>query len=159
MDHSFIRLIDLPDEILMTIFKKLNNVAVLYSLIGVNLRLNRILRDPIFTSRLTLLRYLSNGFIVPLSSIVLYLFCLQILPEIHHKLKWLDLESLSMERILLAADYPTLRGLGLYNIGQETAVHFFTSKTFDFHFCFNDENMRIKTIHFIIISLNTFKEK
>ncbi|CAF4381930.1 unnamed protein product, partial [Rotaria sp. Silwood2] len=37
-------------------------------------------------------------------------FCLQILPEIHYKIKWLDLESSSMERILLATNYPNLYG-------------------------------------------------
>ncbi|CAF1080942.1 unnamed protein product [Rotaria sordida] len=92
---------------------------------GVNQRLSKIVCDSMFTNRLTLLRYLWNGFIFPLSRIVLDRFCLQILPEIHHKIQWLNLESLSMERILFAADYPNLRGLGLYNINQKTAVHFF----------------------------------
>ncbi|CAF3066009.1 unnamed protein product [Rotaria sp. Silwood2] len=95
---------------------------------GVNRQFSKILRDSMFTSRLTLLRCLWNGFIFPLSRIVLDRFCLQILPEIHHRIQWLDLESLSMERILFAADYPNLRGLGLYNIDQETAVHFFSGE-------------------------------
>ncbi|CAF2962968.1 unnamed protein product [Rotaria sp. Silwood2] len=80
---------------------------------GVNRQFSKILRHPMFTSRLTLLRCLWNGFIFPLSRIVLDRFCLQILLEIHHRIQWLDLESLSMERILFAADYPNLRGLGL----------------------------------------------
>jgi len=60
MVHSLIELIDLPDEILMTIFKKLNNVQVLYSLFDVNERLNQILYDLDFTSHLTLLTWPSN---------------------------------------------------------------------------------------------------
>ncbi|CAF5041222.1 unnamed protein product, partial [Rotaria sp. Silwood1] len=33
-------------------------------------------------------------------------FCLQILPEIHHNIKWLDLESSSMKHVLRTAHYP-----------------------------------------------------
>jgi hypothetical protein len=65
---------------------------------------------------------------------VLDRFCLRILPQIHDKIKWLNLESLSMERILLATDYPTLCGLGLYNIDKETAMRLFRGNEFDFHF-------------------------
>ena len=52
MFNSCVRLNDLPDEILTIIFKKLNNLEVLYSLQGVNQRLNKIIRDQIFASRL-----------------------------------------------------------------------------------------------------------
>jgi hypothetical protein len=38
MEYSRIQLNDLPDEILMIIFKKLANADVLYSLSGVNKR-------------------------------------------------------------------------------------------------------------------------
>jgi hypothetical protein len=55
-------------------------------------------------------------------------FCLQILPKIHHKIKWLNLESRSMERILLAKNYPNLNGLGLYDIDVEKALSLFNSK-------------------------------
>jgi hypothetical protein len=57
MDYSFIKLTDLPDEILMIIFKKLYNFEVLYSLIDINDRLNKIALDSIFTSDLTLIQY------------------------------------------------------------------------------------------------------
>ena len=43
-------------------------------------------------------------------------FYSEILPKIHHKIKWFDLEPLSMERVLLAVDYPNLHGLSLFNI-------------------------------------------
>ena len=55
MKHSSVELNDLPDEILMIILKKLYNVQVLYSLIGVNKRLDTIVNDSIFTNNLTLL--------------------------------------------------------------------------------------------------------
>ncbi|CAF1622982.1 unnamed protein product [Rotaria sp. Silwood1] len=52
-------------------------------------------------------------------------FCLQILPEIHHKIKWLNLELTSMEHILLATNYPNLHGLSLYGIDVEKALSLF----------------------------------
>ncbi len=55
-------------------------------------------------------------------------FCSHILPEIHKKIKWLELESLSMERVLRAINYPNLYGISLYNIQAETAIRLFTGK-------------------------------
>ncbi|CAM4978439.1 unnamed protein product [Rotaria socialis] len=97
MKYSCIGLYDLPDEILMIILKKLNNFDVLFTLHGVNERLNRLIKDSIFTSRLTFVKWISNNFIDLISSdMILNRFRLQILPEIRHKIEWLDLESSSM---------------------------------------------------------------
>ncbi len=128
MEYSFAQLNDLPDEILVIILKKLFNVEVLYSLIGVNHRLNTIAHDSIFTSHLTLMKYLSDDSIDPLSAPILDRFRLEILPEIHDKIEWLNLESSSIERILLATNYPNLYGLGVYNINIEQAQSLFVGK-------------------------------
>ncbi|CAF4708240.1 unnamed protein product, partial [Rotaria magnacalcarata] len=65
----------------------------------------------------------------PLSDRILDQFCLQILPAIHQNIKWLNLESSSMKRILLATNYPNLYGLGLYDIEIETALSFFSDES------------------------------
>jgi hypothetical protein len=130
MKCACIHLSDLPDEILLIIFKKLTNNEVLYSLIGVNKRLNKIVYDSIFTSTVTLTRCLSNDVIYPLPWPILNRFCLQILPEIHHKIKWLNIESSSVERVLLSTNYPNLSGLGLYNLDIEKTKQIFTGKIF-----------------------------
>ncbi|CAF0723902.1 unnamed protein product [Rotaria sp. Silwood1] len=129
MEHSLIQLNDLPDEILMIILKKLYNVEVLYTLIGINKRLNAFVHDSIFTNYLTLMKFFSYSSIRPLSNPILNRFCLVILPEIHHKIKWLNVESSTMERILLATSYPNLYGLGLYNIPAERVKHILTGNT------------------------------
>jgi hypothetical protein len=144
MEYSSVQLDDLPDEILMIIFKKLNNITLLYSLIGANIRLNKIVCDSIFTNHLTLVNFAPSHFIMKASSPIYFAyplpdpivdrFCLHILPEIHQNIKWLDLESLSMERILLSTNYPNLSGIALYNIPIERAVHLFSGKIFDFDF-------------------------
>jgi hypothetical protein len=130
MEHSFIELNDLPDEILLVILEKLHNIDVLYSLIGVNKRLNTVAHDSIFTSYLTLMTSSSNCLFYELTNTILDRFCRQILPKIHYKIKWLNLESSCMERILLSTNYPNLYGLGLYNLTLETSRDLFTGKIF-----------------------------
>jgi hypothetical protein len=115
MESSCIQLSDIPDEILLIILKKLSNIEILYSVLGVNKRLNNIIYDSMFTNRLTLLK---NDF-RSLSTPILDRFCSQILPKIREKILWLDLEPFSMERILGATNYPNLFGFGLYNIQKE----------------------------------------
>ncbi|CAF4481660.1 unnamed protein product, partial [Rotaria socialis] len=131
MGYSCVRFNDLPDEILMVIFKNMNNVEVLYSLKGVNQRLNKLVQDSTFTSRLTFVKRCSDNFfdVFP-CNMMLNRFCLQILPEVHDKIKWLDLESSSMRNVLCATDYPNLYGLGLYNINEESARCLFTEYFF-----------------------------
>ncbi|CAF1509774.1 unnamed protein product [Rotaria sordida] len=125
MEHSCIQLDDLPDEILMIIFQKLNQLELLLSL-GVNKRLKKIAYDQNFTSHLTLFKRLSNDDIQPLPDRIVDRFRLEILPQIHHKIMWLELESISMERILLTTNYPNLCRLGLHGIDVEKAILFFT---------------------------------
>ncbi|CAM4989611.1 unnamed protein product, partial [Rotaria socialis] len=44
--------LDLPDEMLLAIFYKLNMVDVLYSLVDVNKRFNRLTLDPFYVHTL-----------------------------------------------------------------------------------------------------------
>ena len=128
MNHSIVQLNDLPDEILIMILKRLWNVRVLYSLIGVNKKLDRIACDPVFTRCLSLMNGSSNNSVGPLPNVVLNRFCSQILPKIHHHIRRLDLESSTMERILSTTNYPNLHELSLYKLHATTAISLFTSK-------------------------------
>ncbi|CAF2970525.1 unnamed protein product [Rotaria sp. Silwood2] len=128
MNDSIIQLSDLPDEILMIILKKLHNSYVLYSLIGVNKRLDTIAKDSIFTEYLTLIPPF-NG-LNEFTDTILDRFCSEVLPKIHHKIEWLNTESLYIERILLATNYPVLHGLGLYDLASEVARNLFTDRSF-----------------------------
>ncbi|CAF1311041.1 unnamed protein product [Rotaria sp. Silwood1] len=131
MDDFSVKINDLPDEILMTISRKLYNVEVLSSLISVNQRLNIIAHDSNFIDNLTLFQRSSHNFVDPLSSAILDRFLSDILPRIHHRIKWLNLESTSMKNILLATNYPSLSGLSLYGIEVEKAISLFIDKLFD----------------------------
>ncbi|CAF5035946.1 unnamed protein product [Rotaria sp. Silwood1] len=128
MEYASIQLTDLPDEILMIIFKKLDGVEILYSLLDVNKQLNKIVHDRIFTSVLTLLKYHLDDRIDSLSFRMLNRFCSEILPQIHNKIQWLNLETSSMRRILRSTYYPNLIGLGLYELHIEEAEYLFSGK-------------------------------
>jgi hypothetical protein len=130
MEYSSFQLTDLPDELLLIIFNKLNNIDVLHSLVGISMRFNQIIYDQIFTSCLTLFRW-CDGIICPLNDTIIDRFCFEILPKIHYKIQWLHIESSSIERILRIDDYPNLYGLGLYNIKEETFKRLFVGKNFD----------------------------
>ncbi|CAM4840382.1 unnamed protein product [Rotaria magnacalcarata] len=128
-EHSTIQLDNLPDEILIMILKKMSQTDVLYSLIDVNQRLNSIAHDPIFTNHLTLREFISNDSINPSTDSMFDRFCSHILPKINDKIKWLDLDSSCMERILRATNYPSLYGLTLYNMNVEISMHYATDET------------------------------
>ncbi|CAF1321536.1 unnamed protein product [Rotaria sordida] len=130
MKYSFVQLMDLPVEILMIIFKKLNNDEVLYSLKDINMRLDQIIGDPIFTNEISLIKYnsLANR-TSALPDIVLDRFYFQILPKICHKIKCFTLETLSIERILLAAEYCNLNQLNIFCMNEEIDIQLFTDKS------------------------------
>ncbi|CAF1226334.1 unnamed protein product [Rotaria sordida] len=133
MEYSYIQLNNLPDEILIYIFKKLSNAEILYSLSSVNKRLNKIIHDSIFTNDLSLLISTSDGLVYPLSDLILDRFYSYILPSIHRKIQWLHLESLSMEDILRVRNDPNLYGISLHNIQAKKAIDLFTNKFVWFH--------------------------
>ncbi|CAF1387174.1 unnamed protein product [Rotaria sordida] len=119
MNQSNIHLLDLPNEILLIILKKLDNIDVLYSLFGINNeRLDNLVQEDVFTNTLNFARTSS------ITDNKLDQFCTYILPQSHHCIKKLVLETISMKRILLAGDYPNLTSLELFRFGQEQISHF-----------------------------------
>ncbi|CAF3801159.1 unnamed protein product [Rotaria sordida] len=122
MNQSDIHLLDLPNEILIIILKKLDNIDVLYSLFGINNeRLDILVQDDVF---INILNFVKTSFI----DSKLDRFCTVILPQKHHCVKKLILETTSLERILLAGNYPNLTSLELFNFRQETVSRYFTNK-------------------------------
>jgi hypothetical protein len=147
MESACIGVNNLPDEILLIIFQKLSNVEVLYSLIGVNKRFNRIAHDSIFTSSLTLMKCLPDESVSPLPYLMLGQLFSKILPEIHEKIKRLNIESFSMQCVLRCANYPNVKELGLYNVDLEIFKQFVTSKIF-----YLNSQMNIIRLIYIIFS-------
>ncbi|CAF2065713.1 unnamed protein product [Rotaria magnacalcarata] len=124
MNQHNVHLLDLPNEILFLILRKLNNVDVLYSLMDINnQRLDSIAQDQIFTNILNLAPILQST--DGISSSILDRFCVDILPRIHKNVKSLTAESDSMECILGAGNYPNLTELKLLNFNQAIVPRYF----------------------------------
>ena len=115
-----LNLLDLPDELLIIIFKKFNNVDALDFLFRVNnKRLKSLAHEEIFSNSLDFLCY---------DPYQLDRFCADILPEIHQNIKYIVSESTTLEHILLSANYPCLTKLKILNFNQEFALNYFTGK-------------------------------
>jgi hypothetical protein len=120
MNRSNVHFLDLPNEMLFYILKKLENVDVLYSLFGINHdRLDSITREEIFSTTLNFASKVDD-------TIILGRFCNYILPRIHSNVKCLIVEPASMERILLASPYPNLTELKIYNFQRDNSLNYFT---------------------------------
>ena len=130
MMRSNMTLFDLPQEILLIIFKKLCNKDLLYSLMGTGSeQLDRLVQDPIFTNTLTFVstdvdetRSIDNS--------IMDRFCIHILPRIHHNVQYLTFQSTDMQRILLAGDYCHLTKLQIFDCDQQTFARCFTGNEF-----------------------------
>jgi hypothetical protein len=103
MNHKSVHLLDLPDEILLIIMRKLDSMDVLYSLLGVNKRLDQMARNINNTQFLDFSSKLPNGKLYSFDR-----FRDEILPQIHHNVIALTFDFRSMERVLLACEYPNL---------------------------------------------------
>ena len=121
----------LPDELLLIILRQPDNVDVLYSLMGLNTRLDQIIRDPCFTTEIS---FVESNKEKSTQEVDIFIdrFCLDILPRIHHRIRWLEVPSTSMERILLAADYPNISRLDICIQDKELVLHFNGKKTPEF---------------------------
>ncbi|CAF3220867.1 unnamed protein product [Rotaria socialis] len=122
MNPSDAHLLDLSNEILLIVLRKLNNIDVLYSLLDINNgRLDIIAQENTFTNVLNFVHTDNNSLIDR--------FCIYILPRIHHNIKYFILEPVFMERILRAAVYPNLTELKLFNFEQQIASKYFTDES------------------------------
>lgn len=120
MSKSNVCLLDLPDEILLIILNKLDNMDVLYSLLNVDHgRLDMIVQEKMFTRNLNF---------VSITKPVRDRFCSNILPEMCHKVQSLTLDWRSIDRILLAGDFLHVTELKLFNINPRFLSYDFPSK-------------------------------
>jgi hypothetical protein len=132
MNQHNIHLLDLPNEILFLILKKLDNIDVLYSLFDINnQRLRIIAQLQIFSNILNFVHISQlTDEISSISGSALDRFCDDVLPRIHENVKSLILESASMERILRAGIYPNLTELKIFNFNEAIVSRYFIGKIF-----------------------------
>ncbi|CAF3297351.1 unnamed protein product [Rotaria sp. Silwood2] len=130
LNNDDVSILDLPDEILFMIFKKLNSTDVLYSLVDINKQFDRLAFDSLYVRDLDMTDLMTiNSLYDQTSSIntkILSKIYEKILPRIHHQVHKLTIEQYSMKNILLAGIYPKLYYLSLINFEEEILYQYLT---------------------------------
>ncbi|CAF4160160.1 unnamed protein product [Rotaria sp. Silwood2] len=126
MSSLNVNIFDLPDEILIIIFNKLNNVDLLYSLIGINPKLDKIVCDICFTKDINLMTISPNDTSDSRFNAMVDRFHTQILPRIHNNVESLSIQASLLQRILHSNNYPNLHKL---NLEMDMAFHIFNKKS------------------------------
>ncbi len=126
MTDSIVSILDLPNEILFTIFKKLNNVDLLYSLVGIHRKLDNVACDIKFTQALDLTKMSSKGAGDSRTNKLLDRFCLYILPRIHNNVECLTVQACFVQRVIHASSYFNLRKITLVDLELNMAFHIFS---------------------------------
>jgi len=134
--NNHLNILDLPDEILFIILRKLNMVDVLYSLVDVNQRFDRLVLDSLYTNDLDMTTITTINAVYDqtfsIDTQVLSRICGRILSRIHHQVHKLTIEQYSMKRILGAANYPQLYSLSLINFQEEILYQYLRGILFNF---------------------------
>jgi hypothetical protein len=132
--NNHLILLDLPDEILFIILKKLKTVDAFYSLVDVNRRFNRLALDSQYVRDLDLTTMKNidsmDDKTSPIDIQFLSRICEKILPRIHHHVQKLIVEQDLMKQVLLAGNYPRLYSLSLVNVQEEILYQYLTGIVF-----------------------------
>ena len=129
-NKNHLNILDLPDEILFIILKKLKMVDTFYSLMNVNRRFHRLVFDFLYIDHLDMTTVMNINSVYDQSSSidtqVLSEICSEVLPRIDHQVHKLTVEQDLMKRILLAANYGQLYSLSLINFQEEILYQYLT---------------------------------
>jgi hypothetical protein len=122
MAYRSVQLLDLPDELLLIILRKLHCVDKLYSLEGINKRLDEMVFSKCNTKIIDLANSFMDNDVYLTFDIILDRFCSHILPRIGHNVKSLILQQIFMERVLLACEYPDLHILTIFDFQADSVL-------------------------------------
>ncbi|CAF3380934.1 unnamed protein product [Rotaria socialis] len=133
MNNSIVRIVDLPDEILVTILKKLHHFDVLYSLVGVNKKLDNVACDVTFTRSIDLTTISLDKADDSRINAILDRFCIEILPRIQKRMECLTIQACFLQRVYHASDYLNLRSITIVNLELKMAPDIFFKKSSFIH--------------------------
>jgi hypothetical protein len=132
--NKCLNILDLPDEILLIIFNKMNIVDVLYSLVDVNQRFDRLVLDPLTIRNIDMTMKTFESVYDQTFSIddqILSRICDKILCRIYDQINALTIEQYSMKCILHATNYPQLYSLSLINFEGKILDQYLTGIVFN----------------------------
>jgi hypothetical protein len=130
---NLLEMLDLPNEILLIIFNKLNMVDVFNSLVNVCERFDQLIFDPFHIRNLDMTSMTMKSIFDRTYSVddqVLSRICSNILPRIHHQVNELIIEQHSIQRVLHTFNYPQLYSLTLMDFEAERLSKYLTGKQF-----------------------------
>ena len=122
MTRGNINLLDLPDELLLLIMKKMKRRDILYSLLGVTEELDRLTCSISHTYLVNLTRISSADEHICMDPDVFDRFCFEIIPRISHDIRILIVDHWTMKRALSACEYPALRSIVFSNFHPNTIL-------------------------------------
>ena len=128
MHATSVSLLDLPDELLLAIFGKLNTVDALIALDTVHHRLDSLVHDRLFVRELNFTGESWADDRCLIDDRTLSVMCHSILPSIHHHVTSLKLNAHSMGRVLDSADFPQVCSLTLLDVPRQLLYQQLTSK-------------------------------
>ena len=132
-------IINLPDEMLLTIFERMNMVDVFYSLMDVNLRFHRLVLDHLCVSEMNLTNSTLLDDTSPIASQLVNRMCEEILTRSHRKIIKLIVQPMTMKCVLLPVNYSQLRSLVLLNFELKSLSQYLTGIFFNLILIFTYE--------------------
>ncbi|CAF1458475.1 unnamed protein product [Rotaria sordida] len=117
-NNNNLNILDLPNEMLINIFNRLYIVDILYSLVNINERFDRLVIDPLYIHHLDMTIELPFDEIISIYNKVFPRIYENILPRIHNQVNKLTVDSYSIKSIL-TVNYPQLYSLSLVNFQEE----------------------------------------
>ena len=131
-NNNKVNILDLPNEILLFILNKLKTIDVLYSLVDINKRFNRLIFNSLHirnldTTNMVMKSYFNRNF--SMDKNVILRISEKILPRIFHQLNELIVEQNSLKHIL-TVNYPQLDSLSLVNFQKEILFQYLTGTLF-----------------------------
>ncbi|CAF2919463.1 unnamed protein product [Rotaria sp. Silwood2] len=129
LNNNDITILDLPDEMLRNIFNKLNMVDMLYSLVDVNQRFDRLALDSLYIHHFDLVIKRDDIHNFSVDTHIIDRICSKILPRINDKVTKFTLEPLSMERVFSTVHYPQLYSLSFVNFQPKILSQYLSDKT------------------------------
>jgi hypothetical protein len=126
MSNLSINIVDLSDEILLLIFKKINNIELLNSILSISQRLDQIVCDTSLTDTLDLTNISCNDANSSNTNEIFRRFSTYVLPRIHCNVVSLAVQGSMYHQIFGFINYPNLRKVTFDNVKLDMASQIFT---------------------------------
>lgn len=132
INKNDMNILDLPDEMLLAIFRKMNMIDVFYSLVDVNRRFHGLVLDLLCIFHLNLTNQTLLNEKSTVANQLVDRICEKLLIRSHQKINKLTVQPITMKCVLLPINYSQLYSLSLVNFEQKMLLQNLTGIFFIF---------------------------